>query len=129
MDAGRGRIGEGDSDDGRTGKATLLAAKARRWVQATVMTLGFDSRTRRFVGTWIGSMMTHLWLYDGELDAGETSLIQYSDGPDMAVPDRLTKVQDVIEIVSDDHWRLSSQMLGDDGRWQAFMWMDYRRIL
>src|SRR5688572_23347061 len=34
-----------------------------------IMTLGYDPRTKRYVGTWIGSMMTHLWIYDGELDA------------------------------------------------------------
>src|SRR5688572_23139930 len=35
----------------------------------TVMTLGYDPQKNRYVGTWIGSMMTHLWVYDGELDA------------------------------------------------------------
>src|SRR5688500_3618870 len=31
----------------------------------SVMTLGYDPRRQRFVGTFIASMMTHLWLYDG----------------------------------------------------------------
>ena len=34
-----------------------------------LMTLGYDPKKQRFVGTWIGSMMTHLWIYDGELNA------------------------------------------------------------
>src|SRR5688572_27193306 len=35
----------------------------------TIMTLGFDPQKKRFVGTFIGSVMTHLWVYEGTLDA------------------------------------------------------------
>ena len=31
-----------------------------------LMTLGYNPQTGRFVGTWVGSMMTHMWVYDGE---------------------------------------------------------------
>src|SRR5262245_29557800 len=34
----------------------------------TLMTLGYDPARGRFVGTFIGSMMTNLWVYDGGLD-------------------------------------------------------------
>ena len=37
--------------------------------QITIMTLGYDPSKRRFVGTFLGSMMTFLWIYDGQLDA------------------------------------------------------------
>src|SRR5262245_46277943 len=33
----------------------------------TIMTLGYDPARQRFVGTFIGSMMTHMWVYEGEL--------------------------------------------------------------
>ena len=39
----------------------------------TMMTLGDDPQKKRFVGTWVGSMMTYLSVYDGELDAAESS--------------------------------------------------------
>lgn len=94
----------------------------------TVMTLGFNPLTRRFVGTWIGSMMADLWLYDGELDAGERILTLNSEGPAMAAPDQMATYQDVITLVSDDHRTLASQVLGDDGKWHACMHVDYRRI-
>ena len=92
-----------------------------------VMTLGFNPQTQRYVGTWIGSMMTHLWLYDGELDAAEKKLTLNSEGPAMGTPDKMAKFRDVIEIVSDDHRTLSSHTLGDDGEWHSFMRADYRR--
>ena len=93
----------------------------------TVMTLGFNPRTKRYVGTWIGSMMTHLWLYDGELDAAERVLTLHTEGPSMGSPDTMAKYKDVIEIVSDDHRTLSSHVLAEDGTWHDFMHADYRR--
>src|SRR3546814_8051855 len=34
----------------------------------TLMTLGYDPRRQRYVGTWVGSMMIHMWVYEGHLD-------------------------------------------------------------
>ncbi|OWY60061.1 hypothetical protein B7486_71230, partial [cyanobacterium TDX16] len=54
-------------------------------ISTTMMTLGYDPQQQRYVGTWIGSMMTHLWVYDGgELDAAERVLTLDSEGPAMA---------------------------------------------
>ena len=93
----------------------------------TLITLGYDPRTRRFTGTFIASMMTHLWIYDGTLDAAERVLTLEAEGPDMADPQRLMKYRDVMELVSDDHRVLSSHALGPDGTWRQFMTAHYRR--
>ena len=45
-----------------------------------MMSLGFDPQKGRFVGTFIGSMMTHLWIYDGALDASGQALILDAEG-------------------------------------------------
>jgi len=92
-----------------------------------LMTLGYDPRTRRFVGTWIGSMMTYLWVYDGELDATEKILTLSAEGPNMAAEGKLAKYKDVIEFKSDDHRTLTSHIFGEDGQWQRFMTAHYRR--
>jgi hypothetical protein len=47
----------------------------------TMMTLGYDPHRKRYVGTWIGSMMTHLWVYGCELDASERVLTLNAEGP------------------------------------------------
>lgn len=93
----------------------------------TVLTLGYDPQKKRYVGTWIGSMMTHLWLYDGALDADGRMLTLDTEGPDMAAQGKMTKYRDVIEFKSDDHRVLTSHMLGDDGKWHRIMSADYRR--
>jgi hypothetical protein len=92
-----------------------------------VLTLGYDPQKKRYVGTWIGSMMTHLWVYDGELDADGKTLTLNSEGPDMSAANRMAKFRDVIEIRSDDHRTLRSHMLGADGTWLEIMTAHYRR--
>jgi len=93
----------------------------------TMMTLGYDPQRQRFVGTWIGSMMTNLWVYDGGLDATERVLTLDAEGPDMAGEGKTAKYRDVIEFETDDHRVLTSHMLGDDGTWRQFMTAHYRR--
>lgn len=94
----------------------------------TFLTLGYDPARQRFVGTFIGSMMTNLWLYEGTLDAAEKVLTLDTEGPSFTDPTRKTKYQDIIEVLSDDHHTLSSQALGDDGKWVRFMTAHYRRV-
>src|SRR5262245_51629604 len=67
-----------------------------------LITLGYDTAKKRFVGTFIGSMMTNLWIYDGELDAAEKVLMLDAEGPSFADPTRMAKYKDSIEIVSRD---------------------------
>src|SRR5262249_12439944 len=47
----------------------------------TLMTLGYDPVKKRFVGSFIGSMMTHLWIYDGALDPAAKILTLDTEGP------------------------------------------------
>jgi hypothetical protein len=105
--------GEGEMPGG--GAATML------------MTLGYDPQRKRYVGTWIGSMMTHLWVYDGWLDAAGKVLTLESEGPSFAGDGTMAKYRDIIEFISDDHRTLSSHVLGDDGNWRGFMTAHYRR--
>ena len=106
--------GEGEMPDG--GQAHML------------MTLGYDPRTRRFVGTWVGSMMTHLWVYDGSLDATGRILTLNAEGPSFVSDGKMAQYQDIIEFVDDDHRILRSQSLGDDGKWNQFMTAHYHRV-
>ena len=93
----------------------------------TMMTLGYDPSRKRFVGTWIGSMMTNLWVYDGFLDEAGRVLTLEAEGPNMAEEGKMARYRDVIELRSDDHRVLTSHMLGDDGTWTQFMTAEYRR--
>ena len=93
----------------------------------TVMTLGYDPAKKKFVGTFIGSMMTNLWVYEGELDASGKVLTLDAEGPSFADPTKTAKYKDTLEIVSPDHRTLSSQFQAEDGTWHHFMTAQYRR--
>jgi hypothetical protein len=93
----------------------------------TLITLGYDPLRARYVGTFVGSMMTHLWLYDGALDAAGRVLTLETEGPSMADQGKMAKYRDVIELESDDRRVLTSHVLGEDGKWHAFMTAHYRR--
>ena len=93
-----------------------------------VITLGFDPKRNRYVGTWIGSMMHHLWVYDGELDTNKRVLTLNAEGPSFSGDGTMAKYQDIIEIVGRDHRVLRSQVQGADGKWTQFMEAHYRRV-
>ncbi|MDX9856823.1 MAG: DUF1579 domain-containing protein [candidate division Zixibacteria bacterium] len=94
----------------------------------TIITLGFDAAKKRFVGTWVGSMMPHLWIYDGELDSSEKVLTLHSSGPAFDNPGHTTKFKDVIELRSNDERTLTGIMLDKDGKWSELMTMTQRRL-
>lgn len=91
-----------------------------------IITLGYNPDTQRFTGTFIGSMMTHLWIYDGELDAAGKVLTLNAEGPSM-MGEGLVKYQDIVVVISKDHRTLSSQMQKPDESWNKFMTSNYRR--
>jgi uncharacterized protein DUF1579 len=93
----------------------------------TVMTLGYDTLKKRYVGSWVGSMMTYMWVYDGELDTAERVLTLNSEGPSMSGDGTLSAYQDVIEFKGDDHRTLTARVRKPDGTWQPFMTVTYRR--
>lgn len=92
------------------------------------MTLGYNPATRRFVGTWVGSMMTHLWVYDGELDAARKVLTLNAEGPSFKGDGSMASYRDIIEIKSPDHRTLTSSVRMPDGTWHTFMSASYRRV-
>jgi hypothetical protein len=98
----------------------------------TLMTLGYDPVRKRFVGTFIGSMMTHMWIYDGQLDAAGKVLTLDTEGPSFTpdgklVEGKMAKYQDIIEFKSDDYRTLTARTQSADGQWQTFMTAHYRR--
>lgn len=93
----------------------------------SIITLGYDPAKKRFVGTFIASCMTHLWVYDGALNSAGKVLTLDAEGPSFAGDGTMVHYQDIIEIDNDDHWILRSRMPGEDDQWIQFMTAHYRR--
>jgi hypothetical protein len=92
----------------------------------SIMTLGFDTKKGKYVGTWADSMMNHMWKYEGTVEGDKLTLD--TEGPDMTDPSgRMTKYQDVFEFKSTDHYTLTSRAQGKDGQWKTFMTAEVTR--
>jgi len=95
-------------------------------IAKSVMTLGYDPAKKKFVGSFIASVMTHFWPYEGTLEPSGKALALMSEGPSFS-GSGTAKYKDVIEFHSDDHRTLSSSVLDENGNWNKFMEMHYRR--
>ncbi len=93
----------------------------------TMMTLGYDPAKGRYVGTFIGSMSTYMWVYEGAVDASGDALVLETVGPSFTDESRMASYRDTIEFRGDDHRVLSSSCQGEDGAWQQIMEVHYRR--
>jgi hypothetical protein len=93
-----------------------------------LITLGYDPRQNAFVGNWVGSMMTNMWVYKGTLDASQKVLTLDTEGPGFSGDGKLARYQDVITIKNRNERTLHSQTRQDDGSWKRFMIATYRRV-
>jgi hypothetical protein len=91
-----------------------------------LLTLGFDPVRGAFVGSWVGSPMSNMFVYEGRLDDARRVLTLDTTGPDFADPTETARYRDVIEIISEDERVMRSEMLAD-GQWQEINRATYRR--
>jgi hypothetical protein len=100
------------------GESSGCSPEGGAW--SSIMTLGFDPAQNQYIGTFIGSMMAHLWPYRGVVDASGKRLPLLSEGPKFDGSGMGT-YRDTIEIIDADTWLLTSEFQSDDGTWQPFM--------
>ncbi len=86
-----------------------------------VQTLGYDAEKKEYVGTWVDSMMNHMWQYHGAVDSTGKILTLEAEGPSFLLAGKKSKFRDVYEFKSPDSIVITSGMLGEDGKWVDFM--------
>jgi hypothetical protein len=92
-----------------------------------MQTIGYDTTKKKYVGTWVDSMLNHMWEYEGSADADGKKLILEAEGPNMLSPGKTAKFRDAYEFKSPDHIEATSSMQGEDGKWVEFMVGQIRR--
>ena len=93
----------------------------------SIQTLGYDPQKKAFVGSYVDTMQTTMWLFTGKLDEDRTVLTLESEGPSMSDPNETGKYRELHERVTDDHKRVTHQTLGEDGSWTTYMIVDSHR--
>ncbi len=84
-----------------------------------VQTIGYDEESKKYVGTWIDSMVNHMWKYEGT-EKGDTLTLE-ATGPNFMAAGEKSQFRDVYEFVSDDDIKVTSLMQAEDGSWNTFM--------
>ncbi len=93
----------------------------------SVMTLGYDTTKKKYLGSWIDSMNSHLIVLDGSMDEGGKALTMSCEMPNPLTGGKMTKFKDVIELKGKDHKTMTSSMQGEDGKWLTFGTVKYTR--
>ena len=92
----------------------------------SLLTLGYDQQKGKYVGTWVDSMNSYLWKYEGSVDATGKVLTLETEGP-CPLKTGLVRFKEVTEFRSKDHRVFTSSMQGDDGKWITMVKAQYRR--
>lgn len=94
---------------------------------ANVLTLGFDPKKGKYIGTWVDSMMSHMWRYEGGVNDAGTTLTLETEGECPGTPGKVSKFREVTEFFGDDHRVFTSSIQGEDGAWSTVVTVDFRR--
>ena len=92
----------------------------------TILTLGYDPQKSTYVGTWVDSMTSYIWTYQGSVDPSGKVLTLETEGPWPMKPG-VTKFKEVTEFKSKDYRVFTSSIQGDDGKWTKMVTVHSRR--
>jgi hypothetical protein len=92
-----------------------------------IQTIGYDPQKKKYVGTWVDSMMNHLWKYEGTIDEATKTLTLEAEGPNFMLAGKMSTFRDSYQFKSADHIVATSSIQGEDGEWITFMTGNYRR--
>jgi hypothetical protein len=107
------------------GESTSLSGE----VSSGMFTIGFDTEKQTFVGAFICTELSNLWVFSsGTLSEDGSSLTLETEAPDfMAKDGSTTKFREVFSFDSPDHRTLTAFMLRSDGEWERIARSEYFR--
>jgi len=89
-----------------------------------ILTLGYSPEKKKYVATWIDSITSHLWSYQGSIDAAGKLLTLDTEGPGQE--GKPAKYRETLEVKDKDHKNYSSS-IEKDGKYVTFLTIKYTR--
>jgi hypothetical protein len=94
------------------GDAEMMGTKMN-----VVLTIGYSPEKKKYVGTWVDSMQSHIWHYEGTVDPTGKIITLEADGPCMTTPGKTCRYRDVTEFRTPDERVFTSYVQDDKGEW------------
>ena len=91
-----------------------------------LQTIGYDPQKQQYTGTWVDSMMNHMWHYEGRYEESANRLILEAEGPSFDAPGKTAKYRDIYEFKSPGHIVTKSEVRQGD-KWITFMTGEAKR--
>lgn len=89
-----------------------------------VYTIGYNPTSKKYVGSVVDTMMSHMWLNEGSVEGNSITL--ETEGP--CPVNGMTKFRETTEFKTPDHKVFTSRLLGPDGEWKVGMTINcYRK--
>ncbi|WP_137180792.1 DUF1579 family protein [Roseomonas sp. AR75] len=103
-------------------EGTMPGGGPARWTIA----LGYDAGAKLFRGSFIGSMMPTMFVYEGKLSEDGRSLLLDTTGPAFS-GEGTVRYRDIVTLEDDGTRTIASEVEGPDGAMTRFMTARYRR--
>src|SRR5262245_25227173 len=89
-----------------------------------ILSLGYSPEKKKYVGTWIDSVTSHLWTYTGSVDEAGKVLTLDAEGP--GHDGKPAKFREIVTVVDKDQKTFTSS-IEKDGKYVTFLKMTYTR--
>jgi Protein of unknown function (DUF1579) len=91
------------------------------------LTIGYDTEKKKYVGSWVDSMTSYMWTYEGSVDESGKVLTLNTQGPCPQRGGQMGNFKEVIEIKNKDEHTFTSSIQEEDGKWTKMVSVSYRR--
>ena len=93
-----------------------------------IQTIGYDPQKKKYIGTYVDSMMSHMWIYEGTVDETGKILTLEAEGPNMMEPGKTAMFRDIYEFKSKDEIVATAQYQDAEGNWVTMMKGTSKRV-
>ncbi|MGC4015895.1 MAG: DUF1579 domain-containing protein [Luteolibacter sp.] len=93
-----------------------------------IFTIGYSPEKQKYIATWVDTMTSRLWTYEGEVTDNGTVLTFHTEGSCPMEPGKTMRFRERIQLITPDHKLFTSAIQGDDGEWRTCVTVHGHRV-